>query len=156
MSARIPLQPFAPSNVSTSTKTEYKCTEVLEPALLFCYRKQRLYIQSGFLVARVFTQPCMQIISHQALRPLEAACDSFTQLALTEKFIERRVTAQGELKQVCLMSYFTLHFSPLMKLIRVINNQHQSLLTDHYPGSKRSETRVWRLSLLTYTHLFSV
>lgn len=39
MSARIPLQPSAPLNVSISTKTEYKCTEVLEPALLFCCRK---------------------------------------------------------------------------------------------------------------------
>ena len=63
----------------------------------------------------------MQIITHQALHPLEAACDAYTQLLLTEEFIER-VTAQGELKQVRLMSYFTPHFSPLMKLISIFGN----------------------------------
>lgn len=47
-------------------------------------------------------------------------------------FTERRAAAQGALKQVCLMSYFTPHFNPLMKLISVINNRHRSCPTDHY------------------------
>lgn len=78
-------------------------------------------VESLFLDWFLLAQPCMQIISHQALHPLEAACDAYTQLPLTEEFSERKVTAQGERKQVCLMSYFTPHFSPLMKLISMIN-----------------------------------
>lgn len=35
MSAQILLQPFAPSNVSMGTKSEYKWSEVLEAVLLF-------------------------------------------------------------------------------------------------------------------------
>lgn len=70
---------------------------------------------------------CATVYANHSSASLEAACDANTQLPQTAEFSERRVTAQGELKQVHLMSYFTPHFSPLMNFISMINIFLQAL-----------------------------
>lgn len=86
--------------------------------------------QNRLTIKKEKNKSCATVYAnHSTLSPasLEAACDANTQLPQTAEFSERRVTAQGELKQVHLMSYFTPHFSPLMNFISMINIFLQAL-----------------------------
>lgn len=104
MSAAILPAPFVTLNVSKSTKIEYKWTDVSAPALLHKGKRRSIFRPVFLLQESLHSHACK---SYHIRHPGES---THTRLALAEQLIERRVTSQGELEQVCLMSCFTPHW----------------------------------------------